>query len=121
VSRDVSDGGENKRVFESNTTTFERRVAQRTSALVRANEQLKDAQQESSKRASQIQKHRDVLLELAQFNKSNFSEAVQKICAVAASTLGVARASYWSLIDQDSAIVCECLHELATRSSNSDA
>ena len=61
-------------------------------------------------RSEQIEKHRDVLLELAQFDKSNFDRALQKVCSVSSATMGVARVSYWSLQENDSAIVCEHLH-----------
>ena len=57
-----------------------------------------------------MQKHRDVLLELAQSNKSDLERALQKICSVSAATLEVARVSYWSVQEDDSAISCEVLY-----------
>src|SRR4029077_17604539 len=58
-----------------------------------------------------MQKHRDVLLELAQSNKSDLERALQKICSVSAATLDVARVSYWSVQEDDSAISCEVRRE----------
>ena len=57
-----------------------------------------------------VEIHRDVLLELAHSDKSNFEEAIRKICSLSAATLYVARVSYWSLQENDSAIECEVLH-----------
>jgi len=70
----------------------------------------KRAEQELRVRSESVQKHRDVLLELAQSDKSDFNRAVQHICARAATALEVARVSYWSLVEDDSAIVCRLLH-----------
>jgi PAS domain S-box-containing protein len=81
----------------------------------------KRSEQELHRRTGQVQKHRDVLLELAQSNKSDFHTALEKICWLAASTLNVARVSYWSLADNDSAILCEHLHLLATRKGDDKA
>ena len=57
-----------------------------------------------------MQKHRDVLLKLARADKSDFDQALRTITSLAATTLGVARASYWSLQENDSSLVCELLH-----------
>lgn len=62
------------------------------------------------RRSEQIQKHRDVLLRLARADKSDFDQAVRTITALAASTLETARVSYWSLQENDTALVCELLH-----------
>jgi PAS domain S-box-containing protein len=62
------------------------------------------------KHGEQVEIHRDVLLELAHSDKSNFEKAIQKICSLSAATLEVARASYWSLQENDSALSCEVLH-----------
>src|SRR6516164_11588177 len=87
--------------------SLEKRVAERTVELVRSNEQLKRAEEQVRKRGEQVQKHRDVLLELAHSDKSDLAKALQKICSLSVSTIGVARVSYWSLQEKDSAIMCE--------------
>jgi PAS domain S-box-containing protein len=61
-------------------------------------------------RSEQMQKHRDVLLKLARSTKSDFTQAVRVITRQAATTMDVARVSYWSLQENDSALVCELLH-----------
>ena len=61
-------------------------------------------------RSEQMQKHRDVLLKLARSSKSDFTQAVRVITRRAATTMDVARVSYWSLQENDSALVCELLH-----------
>jgi PAS domain S-box-containing protein len=91
-------------------TSLEKRVTERTIELVRSNDQLKRAEETLRKRSEQMQKHRDVLLELAQSNKSDLERALQKICSVSAATLDVARVSYWSVQEDDSAISGEVLY-----------
>lgn len=61
-------------------------------------------------RSEQMQKHRDVLLRLARADKSDFNRALRTITALSAATLDVARVSYWSLQENDAALVCELLH-----------
>lgn len=61
-------------------------------------------------RSEQIQRHRDVLLQLARADKSDFERTLRTITAVAARTMNIARVSYWSLQDDDRALVCELLH-----------
>jgi len=90
--------------------SLEKRVADRTIELVRSNEQLKRAEEQLRKHGDQVQIHRDVLLELARADKSDFGKALQNICSLSASTLEVARVSYWSLLEDSSAIVCEVLY-----------
>jgi PAS domain S-box-containing protein len=90
--------------------SLEKRVLERTIELVRSNDQLKRAEEKLRKRGEQMQKHRDVLLELAQSDKSDLTKALQKICSLSAGTIEVARVSYWSLQENDSAIVCEVLY-----------
>jgi PAS domain S-box-containing protein len=97
-------------------TSLEQRVAERTVALVQTNDQLKTEigerrRQENiqKKRNEQVRKHRDVLLELAQFDKSDLNRTLEKICSLAAFTLNVARVSYWWLQDEATAIVREFL------------
>jgi PAS domain S-box-containing protein len=114
VSRDISDRKRAERKILELNMSLEQRVTQRTWELLKVNEQLTVAEQESRIRATQFQKHRDVLLELAQLNKSDFQHALGKICSAAASTLEVARVSYWSVTDNRAAIVCEHLHSLGT-------
>ncbi len=61
-------------------------------------------------RGERMQKYRDVLLTLVRSNKSDFDQALRSITSLAASTLEVARVSYWALRENDSALVCELLH-----------
>ncbi len=90
--------------------SLEKRVVDRTIELVRSNDQLKRAEEQLRKHGEQVQIHRDVLLKLAHSDKSNLEKALQKICSLSAATLEVARVSYWSLQENDSAIVCEVLY-----------
>jgi PAS domain S-box-containing protein len=62
------------------------------------------------RRNDQMQRHRNAMLELAQADKSDFHQALGKICCLSATTLDVARVSYWSLQENDSAIVCETIY-----------
>jgi PAS domain S-box-containing protein len=62
------------------------------------------------RRGEQVQKHRDVLLELAHSDKSDLAQTLRKICSLAASTLDVARVGYWSVQGDCSAITCEVLY-----------
>jgi PAS domain S-box-containing protein len=90
--------------------SLEKRVTERTIELVRSNDQLKRAEEQLRKRGEQVQIHRDVLLELARSDKSDLEKALQKICSQSAATLEVARVSYWSLQENNSAIACEVLY-----------
>ena len=90
--------------------SLEKRVAERTIELVRSNDQLKRAEEQLRRHGEQVQIHRDVLLELAHSDKSDLERALQKICSLSATTLEVARVSYWSLQENNSAIACEVLH-----------
>jgi PAS domain S-box-containing protein len=90
--------------------SLEKRVAERTFELVRSNEQLKEAEEQLRKHGEQVQIHRDVLLELARSDKSDLEKALRKICSLSAATLEVARVSYWSLQENNSAIGCEVLY-----------
>ncbi|MBV9105467.1 MAG: PAS domain S-box protein [Verrucomicrobia bacterium] len=90
--------------------SLEKRVAERTIELVQSNDQLKRAEGQLRKHGEQMQIHRDVLLELARSDKSDFAKALQKICPLSAATLEVARVSYWSLQENNSAIRCEVLY-----------
>jgi PAS domain S-box-containing protein len=90
--------------------SLEKRVAERTIELVRSNEHLKRAEEQLRKHGEQVQKHRDVLLELARSDKSDLEKALQEICSLSAATLEVARVSYWSLQENNSAIGCEVLY-----------
>ncbi len=90
--------------------SLEKRVTERTIELVRSNDQLRRAEEQLRKHGDQVQIHRDVLLELARSEKSDLEKALQKICSLAASTLGVARVSYWSLQENNSVIACEVLY-----------
>ena len=113
VADTIAQGIERKRAeseIRQINASLERRVAERTIELVRSNEQLKRAEEQLRKHGEQVQIHRDVLLELARSDKSDFERALQKICSLSAATLEVARVSYWSLQVNDSAIVCEVLY-----------
>lgn len=90
------------------------RLPSESRTLLRAsiidNTEHKRIEEALRQRGQQVQKHRDVLLKLARADKSDFDRAVQTITAQAAATLGVARVSYWSLQENDSALVCELLY-----------
>ncbi len=84
-------------------------------ASILDNTEHKRTEEKLRQRSQQMQKHRDVLLKLARADKSDFTQALASITAVAASTMGIARVSYWSLQENDSALVCELLHLGTTR------
>lgn len=88
-------------------------------ASILDNTEHKRTEEKLRQRSQQMQKHRDVLLKLARADKSDFTQALASITAVAASTMDIARVSYWSLQENDSALVCELLHLGTTR--NEDA
>ncbi len=90
--------------------SLEKRVDERTIELLRSNEQLRRAEERLRRHGEEVEIHRDVLLELAHSDKSNFGKAIEKICSLSAATLDVARVSYWSLQENDSAIACELLY-----------
>ena len=110
VSRDISTQKQAEQEIRRLNTSLEQRVTDRTAELVLANEQLTWTEHGLRHRSEQIQKHRDVLLDLAQSDKSDFNRALQKICSRSADTLEVARVSYWSLVENNAAIVCEQLY-----------
>ncbi len=110
VSRDISEHRRAENEIRQLNASLERRVAERTFELVRSNDQLKLAEESLRQRSKQVQKHRDVLLEIAQSDKSDLDKALQKICSLSAATLDVARVSYWSLQENGSAIACEMLY-----------
>lgn len=74
------------------------------------NTEHKRTEEALRQRSEQVQKHRDVLLQLARADKSDFDRALRTITALAASTMEVARVSYWSLHENESALICELLH-----------
>jgi PAS domain S-box-containing protein len=100
--------------------SLEKRVAERTIELVRSNDQFKQAQEQLRKHGEQVQKHRDVLLELAHSDKADLEKALQKICSLSSATLEVARVSYWSLQENDSAIACQVLYLREARSCDQE-
>ena len=110
VSRDISEHKQAESEIRQLNTSLEKRVAERTVELVQSNDKLTRAKEELRTRSDQVQKHRDVLLELAHSDKSDFKRALQKICSLSAATLNVARVSYWSVEESDSAISCEVLY-----------
>jgi PAS domain S-box-containing protein len=89
--------------------SLEQRVLARTAELVRSNDQLKRAEEQLRQRNEQMQRHRDVLLELAQFDKSDLEKTLRKITSLSATTLKVARVSYWSLQENNTSIFCEAI------------
>jgi PAS domain S-box-containing protein len=107
VYRDISEHKRAQSEIRQLNASLEKRVAERTLELVRANEQLKHAEEELRNRNEQLQRHRDVLLELTHSDKSDFAQALQKICSQSAATLDVARVSYWVAQEDDSAISCQ--------------
>jgi PAS domain S-box-containing protein len=117
ISRDVSAQKKAEQEILRLNGLLEQRVSERTVELVQANEQLtaevserRRQEKTQHKRNGQMQRHRDVLLELAQSRKADFEQALETICSLAAATLDVARVSYWSFVDNNSAIVCDLLH-----------
>jgi PAS domain S-box-containing protein len=121
ICRDISERKAAEQDIHELNASLERRVAERTGELLQANDRLTRAEQQSSRRAERVQKHRDVLLELAQMNKSDWHGALHEICALAASSLEVARVGYWSLTEENSAIVCEDLYLHSARSTDEKA
>jgi len=116
VYRDISEHKRAESEIRQLNTSLEKRVVERMTELVRANDQLKRTEEQLLKRSEQVQKHRDVLLELAYSDKSDFTQALQKICSLSAAVLDVARVSYWSVQENDSAISCEVLYRRNTES-----
>src|SRR5262249_44802999 len=117
ISRDISTQKKAEQEILRLNISLEHRVAERTIELVQANEQLKTEITERRRqekvqreRSDQMERHRDVLLELAQSRKADFEQALETICSRAAATLDVARVSYWSFVDNNSAIVCDLFH-----------
>ncbi|MCI0537459.1 MAG: PAS domain S-box protein [Verrucomicrobiales bacterium] len=87
---------------EKQVLTF---VAEQTALAI----ERKQADQALRTRSEQIRRHRNVLLELAQLDKSDWDRALLEICRQSATTLGVARVGYWSLAEDGRALVCELL------------
>jgi PAS domain S-box-containing protein len=116
VSRDISEHKRAENEIRQLNASLEKRVAERTIELVRSNDQLKRTEEHLRKRSEQVQRHRDVLLEIAQSDKSDLDKALRKICSLSAAMLEVARVSYWSLQEGCSVISCELLHLRNTRS-----
>ena len=79
-------------------------------ASVIDNTEHKRTEEALQRRSEQVQKHRDVLLQLARADKSDFDRALRTITSLSASTLDVARVSYWSLHENESALLCESLY-----------
>jgi PAS domain S-box-containing protein len=80
-------------------------------ASITDNTEHKRIEETLRRRGEQVQKHRDVLLQLARSDKSDFDQALRTITRLSATTMNIARVSYWSLRDDDSALVCELLFE----------
>ena len=109
VYRDNSRQKQAENEIRQLNASLENRVAERTRALLQANDQLKRAEEELRRRSEEVQKHRDVLLSLAHSDKSDFARALREICSVSAAALDVARVSYWSLQENPAALICEVL------------
>jgi hypothetical protein len=88
---------------EKQVLTF---VAEQTALAI----ERKQADQALRTRTEQIRRHRNVLLELAQFDKSAFDRTLLEICRQSAATLGVARVGYWSLAEDELALTCDLLY-----------
>jgi hypothetical protein len=88
---------------EKQVLTF---VAEQTALAI----ERKQADQALRTRTEQIRRHRNVLLELAQFDKSDFDRTLLEICRQSAATLGVARVGYWSLAEDELALTCDLLY-----------
>jgi PAS domain S-box-containing protein len=112
---------EEKSQVLSGHAALQKRVVRRNAALIGAKQQLQRLEQAFQRRAEQLQTHRDILLELAQSDKSDWQAALHKVCSLAAATLGTARVSYWSLASDNSSIVCELLYHLEARRSDEQA
>jgi PAS domain S-box-containing protein len=116
VYRDTSEYKRAEGEIRQLNASLEKRVVERTTELMRANDQLRRTEEHFRKRSEQVQKHRDVLLELAHSDKSNFAQALQRICSLSAAALDVERVSYWSVQENDSEISCEVLYRRNTDS-----
>lgn len=91
-------GEEEKRIL-----TF---VAEQTALAI----DRKRAERALRRRSDQVARHRDVLLELAQRDRSDFGDALQRICQLSADSLHVARVGYWALEADNAALVCGALY-----------
>jgi PAS domain S-box-containing protein len=110
IGTDITERKRAENQIRQLNASLEKRVTERTLELVQSNDQLKRAKEKIYRRSEQVQKHRDVLLGLAHFDKSDFGRALREICSVSAAALDVARVSYWSFQENVAAIACEVLH-----------
>jgi len=66
------------------------------SAFIRDLTERRRAEADVEARAEQIRAHRNVLLELARLDQSDFADALRQVLQASAATLGVERVSYWA-------------------------
>lgn len=80
------------------------------SAFVRDISERKRHEAALAARAEQMRLHRNVLLELAQLDKSDFEPALERVLMLATETLRLDNVAYWTLAPDESAITCEMVY-----------
>ncbi len=96
---------------------LEHRIAERTRDLAAKNVELETevadrrlAEDELRLRGERLLYHRNQLLALARRDRSDLSEALKEMLAVACTTLRLDRASYWRMLPDGSALCCDLVH-----------
>ena len=113
VSRDISERKfAEEKIIELNKD-LERKIERRTAELILINENLQGeilererSEAEEKRRTKLIINHRNVLMELAQLDKSDFNFALKNILAHTSTTLNIARVGFWSL-ENDNRLHCK--------------